>query len=207
MVNSTATYISQATTTSTTNIRQIKQEFPEVSICNTNVFNTGNNATNAYLESILSDNGISSPLNASTDPSYEVMNGAIAALKGTLNHRYSTGNITPSFLYSLGFTVEDMIVSCRFNQAPCSTSQFIHHYTYKYGNCYSFNDLKDASGNNVNAKSTWAGKRHSLELELFTGIPGRLIQKAFRIACCLSFLFEIKAYKTSILRIEDMSYC
>lgn len=174
LANSTATYLSQATTTSIANVRAIKQEFPEITICNMNVFDTKNSTTNAYLADILVENGFELPLNATKKPSRFLMYDAVTSLKGTLIDRYAKGNITSEFIQSLGFSIQDSLISCGFNLIPCHPWEFIHYQTYKYGNCYSFNHLKDADGDEALARQSWSGKKHALELELFTGIPGKL---------------------------------
>jgi len=84
----------------------------------------------------------------------------IVASQGTL--------ISSSDLYSLGFQLSDMLVSCDFNGQPCSVDDFKWWRDYEYGNCFTFNSLKFATSRSISR----SGPGNGLNMELFTGLQG-----------------------------------
>lgn len=141
-----------------------------------NIFDTNDSTSDAYLTNILEENGFTFSLDRTSEKSSpgSVISDAVYNLKTTLTDRYAKGNITLDSLKSLGFSIDTILVSCRFNMEPCYPNEFHHYFTYEYGNCYSFHDLTDANGNDIITKRSLPGKKHGLDLELFTGIPGKL---------------------------------
>ena len=69
----------------------------------------------------------------------------------------------------MGYTLDDMLISCYFNGIQCNTSNFNWFYSYSYGNCYTFNNPNVSS--NI-LKTSKSGPNNGLQLELFAGIPG-----------------------------------
>ena len=71
-----------------------------------------------------------------------------------------------TFLQSIGYSINDLLVSCYFNGLPCNSNDFTWFYDYNYGNCYTFN----ANASSVQTTSK-AGPTNGLQLELFAGVP------------------------------------
>ena len=62
--------------------------------------------------------------------------------------RYGRDNIT-----HLGFKLDEMLLTCHFNNVPCNISQdFVWVYSYEFVNCYTFNSGRDQNGNIVPLK-------------------------------------------------------
>lgn len=72
----------------------------------------------------------------------------------------------------LGFNLDEMLLSCRFNNIQCNISNdFIWHYSYDFVNCYSFNSGRDNYGNLIPLKYVSEdGPNKSLQLEIFIGL-------------------------------------
>lgn len=98
----------------------------------------------------------------------ELMNVAMKILRNGVVNEHKTNQISDDFLKGLGFSIETLIVSCYYMGVACSASNFEYSRNYVYGNCYTFSPLGKES-----QRST-SGPNSGLELELFTGIPGRL---------------------------------
>jgi len=73
-------------------------------------------------------------------------------------------------LVDKGFTIEDMLVSCTFEDLQCSTKDFVYSRSFNYGNCYTFNSAL----NNLSSMplTVQTGLQASFQLELFSGIEG-----------------------------------
>jgi hypothetical protein len=77
---------------------------------------------------------------------------------------------------SLGFTLENMMLSCFYDNMPCNVSHFTRlSWNNEFGNCYTFNGLYDAEGRVQKSRLTSKpGIRNGLSLELFTGVFSKL---------------------------------
>jgi hypothetical protein len=60
------------------------------------------------------------------------------------------------------------LISCSFNKAICDSNNFTSYFNYDYGNCYTFNGGAD---NNDILKTSLAGSKYGLTLEILTGDP------------------------------------
>ena len=76
--------------------------------------------------------------------------------------------MTAALKKSVGFLIEDMLVSCYYNYKPCNASDLTYFYNQQYGNCYKFNGGKDDNGNSQSIKqSSISGYLNGLILEFF----------------------------------------
>ena len=71
----------------------------------------------------------------------------------------------------LGYEIDRILLSCSFDGVICSSSDFASYYSYEYGNCYIFN----FAYNTANLRTVTRTKT-GLRMEIFTGIPGNLLQ-------------------------------
>lgn len=67
----------------------------------------------------------------------------------------------------IGFTLDYLLINCKFNSNKCSKSDFETFYSPKFGFCYKFN------GNQTKGirKIGMTGKKNGLSLELYIGEP------------------------------------
>ncbi len=78
-------------------------------------------------------------------------------------------NDTFQLLYK-DFFIDQMLVSCRFQNKKCAIEDFLYQYDLYYGLCYRFNAGKDIQGNDTRIrKSGKVGWRNGLQLELYAG--------------------------------------
>ena len=157
-------YFSYGVTTAYSRVYESPSNFPAVTICNLVTFDT--NANLNYLNKILDDNGISrSILHTNSTPAIEQIDLINEILKANV---VSNKTITQSYLQSLGFSIDTLLISCYYNGLKCDSTNFNWYYDPNYGNCYIFN--KD----NGNVKKTSKyGPKYGLQLELFTGVPSK----------------------------------
>jgi hypothetical protein len=92
-----------------------------------------------------------------------------------LNEYFRTKVLQASFngqisISDMSFDISQMLISCRFMDAPCSATDFFQYFDYYYGFCYRFNQGIDLNGNPLNISTVGvAGTRYGLELELYAG--------------------------------------
>ncbi len=138
--------------------------YPAITICNLAPFNTLSPTVLQYYQNILTANNINTNIvPTNSNPGIEQIRIIRDFLKVQI---ISNTSATQSFLQSIGYTYDDLVISCYFNQLPCYSSDFTWFFDYNYGNCYTFN----ANSSNVKTTSK-AGPAYGLQLELFTGIP------------------------------------
>jgi hypothetical protein len=138
--------------------------FPEISFCNLNKYNI--HGQNFLLENYLKEahetalteiNQLGALLTQSRI-SYENMYAPYAF------------NLTKEQMFNLSYTIDDMLLNCRFNLITCNRSHFEHVYTSSLGNCYKFNSGLGLNGAQLDIQnSSNPGRRYGLTLELFVG--------------------------------------
>ena len=74
-------------------------------------------------------------------------------------------SLSSAFRKSIGFQIEDMLVSCMFDYLPCNSSDISYFYHPQYGNCYTFNKEMPVKTISV------PGVTYGLTLELYLGNP------------------------------------
>ncbi len=72
------------------------------------------------------------------------------------------------FMQTIGFRLEDMLLSCYYDGYVCSFSNFTNFTTYDRGNCFTFNLVST----NIQT-SKQLGSSYGLQLELFNGFDGK----------------------------------
>ena len=161
-------YYEYGVTMSMSNIYETSTDFPAVTICNLISFDL--NKRTEFLHNILTSSGLSlnvTPTLAS--PGVYQVNQNMDFLKANVQaNKTSYGD---TFVKSLGFDIQDVLISCYFNKQRCTASDFTWIFSYEYGNCYSFNFLL-ASANSTAKTISNAGPAFGLVMELFAGIPG-----------------------------------
>lgn len=89
-----------------------------------------------------------------------------------------------------GYRLDEMMISCRFEENDCDLKDWYQFYDFNYGNCFRFNGgITNTAGYEKNNSSSRllmhqkaSGWRNGLKLELFIGYNQRFITKnGFRI--------------------------
>lgn len=164
----------QKTNTSILKVYEPNHEFPVITICNLNPFDTYSLSTYNYLTNFLMSQNLQMNATAmNMSGANELMNVAMKILRNGVFNEHKTNQISDDFLKGLGFSIETLIVSCYYMGVACSASNFTYSRNYVYGNCYTF-----SPDGEENKRST-SGPNSGLELELFTGIPGRFLALKF----------------------------
>lgn len=164
--------------------RETLQTFPAITICNLNPFQSGTTTTISYLKKILLSNSLKADISPTEDQySIFLIRQAMEVLKAT---SMSNMSYNSSFVQSLGFDMNLMLISCYFNGFFCDESDFYSHYTYDYGFCYIFNH--DGGNSSKLRTVTKSGPRSGLELELFVGYSGLPSKKKIQLYYLYSYL-------------------
>ena len=153
-------YLKYPTLITTTYVHEIPTKFPAVSFCNMKNPDRSSVYTQRLLVDLTSKNvSLDFPLKANTSLSYWVYaeNYFWLTFMATL--------VNTTFRKSIGYQIEDMLVSCMFNYLPCSSSDFSYFYHPRYGNCYTFN--KQIPSKTISVP----GVVYGLTLELYLGNP------------------------------------
>lgn len=78
--------------------------------------------------------------------------------------------------YDIGFSLEEMLLSCEYQGTPCHASDFQPYHDFDYGNCFRFNGEERAR---KSRKTDW---QNGLRLELFSGLDDKYAYKSgFRV--------------------------
>ncbi|CAF1004817.1 unnamed protein product [Brachionus calyciflorus] len=144
-------------------------DFPAVSICNLNPFDTSKPHTLKYIKEKLAEKNLSTEVHGTDDlPALYQVRQAMKVLKAS--EMYDR-DVNKSFLeYDMGFKLDDMLISCYFNGERCDTTNFTTFFTFEYGNCFTYN--KNDFEHKIH-KTSRSGPNSGLTLELFTGFPGK----------------------------------
>ena len=153
-------------------------EFPTITFCSLNYFNTldGDHYANQSLKTF--DNlTIAKKSYLFNKSKVKLIQNKLAYLKSTLIRNGSFDKTR------LGLKLEDMILSCYFGSAACSVSDFEHFFDINYGNCYRFN-----SGHNNSSvrKVISFGSTSGLQLGLYLGDQNKYNKLAFSSGIYLS---------------------
>jgi len=138
-------FLSYDTVTTFETIVEIPAKFPTITICNLNIFQNNFNYT------II--NTVKLPPNITfnkVDERFFLLNN-LHPLNDTIKKKFA-------------FSIEEMLISCRFNGQFCDWSDFEWYFDPFYANCYRFNSKMDQI-----KIVTQSGNLFGLRLELFMG--------------------------------------
>jgi hypothetical protein len=166
MIKSTLSYLSFDVVTQINIIRVPSVEFPTVTICNKSPFKTY--GPDFFLSSQFQEIENSSSFYFQA---YDIST-TLFLLQYLSKALLYNESISDEQRVKLGFTLEEMMISCRYNNILCSSADFEFFYTYQFGNCYRFNSGKNSTNDDVKLKkATNPGSKDALRLELFVGYP------------------------------------
>ena len=93
----------------------------------------------------------------------------------------ASNQLTDNQRKRLSYSLDEMLINCKFVSLSCKSSDFEWYYHFYYGNCYVFNSniVNKVDTNKSNNDSLIENRKfvngyglpHSLQLELFVGIP------------------------------------
>jgi hypothetical protein len=146
IIESIMDYLSFDVVTQIRVIAETPAEFPTITICNSNPFNTNASydlMTGIYLNK--TDQNLNLFYNQAKNPSF-----------GDENRHLLSANIS------------DMIVYCEFSYEKCNYADFSRFYMTNYGNCYRFNSGFNLSDHKVPIKKMKrGGYSSSFDIHLF----------------------------------------
>ncbi|RNA22233.1 acid-sensing ion channel 1 isoform X2 [Brachionus plicatilis] len=131
-------------------VQESSSLFPVITICNLNEYDLSKNQQLLNLSNYLLDNA---------DMSLHPRDAMDQVQKNFLK----LTNITE--LEETRFDLGDMLLSCHYNEIACSVSDFSMIKNELYGNCYSFNMVKN---NSIRTTSKY-GPKYGLQMELYIG--------------------------------------
>ena len=143
--------------------------FPAVTFCNLNPFNTYHTDINSLMHSIMKKYNIDTRINVDLSHPMLQLEKLLYKLRIIGKTRYFENEVLGLNNTNLGFNIEDMLLNCEFDGIECDYSDFQKFYSYEYGNCFTFNI------NNGSGVKKVIRKKTGLILELFSGIPGKII--------------------------------
>lgn len=137
-------------------------EFPTITFCNKNPFKIDNNSP---LKTIFEQVKYYTKYVPASD--YQILYELVdASSKGGV---YKLG-LNKTQLYSLSFNINEMLLSCLYENSECPRHEFELYNLLGFGNCYKFNSGYDSNGNKIEIKKIkLPGRRNALRLELFLG--------------------------------------
>ena len=113
-------------------IREFNAEFPAVTFCNLNPVNYYKHPEFIKEVEDLYLSLLKEELRNQTDILDHMCD---KSTKYFLKQQFTNNLVNENYLY----TLESMLISCYFNQKPCSIKDFYHYENGPYGNCYTFN--------------------------------------------------------------------
>ena len=172
-------------------------DFPKVTFCNVNQFTT--NYALEYLKEASTQNFPNA--NIFDEDQLKRLNQQDKIDVAYLINLLVSTNLLDSSLPMLnktkfGHSLDDILLSCYFNNKLCSTRDFSWILDPQYGNCYIFNSGLNMSNQNVDIKkSAISGPLNGLRLTLYLNFHENLTMYNSLTGC-----------SGAIVRIENSSY-
>ena len=162
IIEAILSYFSYEVTTMTRSIFETPAPFPKITICNSNPF-----TTEYALEFLKNANKIVSKKRNLFDSSanYDYSTKAklateIYSLALFKMNAYTFSDINKT---ALGHSLDDILISCKFNAKACTRKDFTWKFDKTFGNCFIFNS------NNQTESLSIAGSETGLQLVIYSG--------------------------------------
>ena len=158
-------------------IPEIPSEMPIITICNINPLTTN---YSLYEDILKLDKDVK------TDSiNYNVL------------LKYNSPNVSNEDRKKIGYSLEEILLSCKFGDVVCNASDFEWKFDSFYGNCYEFNTGRNSLNETTPIKKLFfPGYRAGLQIDLYAGMPD-FLDKYYRYKGVLIFVRN----KTSSQRI------
>jgi hypothetical protein len=167
------TYYSYGVVTKSRIVFEIPAKFPQITICNHNMFTT------EYAVEFLKyvqENSNSSIVNIFDRD--KLKNISFSKILPRISYIYKhaisivkSKSFTDENRKKLGHRLKDILYDCKFNSMPCYVEDFSWEFDPIYGNCFSFNSNRSLT--NVR-ESNIAGPLNGLQLQLFVNVHENL---------------------------------
>jgi hypothetical protein len=142
-------------------INEIPTDFAQIKICNLNPYTT--NYSYQMLQSISSRDITNYTLSNMT---------RIQTLKTKAMYYFGSSNFSEANRKKLSYSLNDMLISCKFNNLDCNENDYERTYSPYFGNCFTFNSGRNSKGEKLpKLKNMVDGSFHGLNLVLYVGIP------------------------------------
>ena len=141
-------YLSYGTVTTFENKVEMPAEFPAITLCNLNAFQSD------FALNMLGQIKSLFPPNVVLDKIEERL----------LYLSFVSSRFNDTTKKLISFSMKETLISCRFNGQPCYSNDFDWYFDPFYANCYRFNSRKGQIRN-----VTQTGNAFGLRLELFVG--------------------------------------
>jgi amiloride-sensitive sodium channel subunit alpha/amiloride-sensitive sodium channel subunit gamma len=137
-------------------INEIPSTFPKITICNRNPLSTNYTLYNDIMN---------------------MKNINVKQLDYNVLLKYNSPYVTNEDRKKIGYSLEDMLISCKFADVVCNANDFEWKFDKFYGNCYDFNTGRNSFNQTIPIKKNYnSGFRAGFQLELFVGMPEYLEQ-------------------------------
>ncbi|CAF0901340.1 unnamed protein product [Brachionus calyciflorus] len=134
-------------------VQESSNLFPVITICNLNEYDLSKNTNLLNMSNYLIENTDDKDLNPKE------------TFEKIKKEFLKNANITE--LEETRFKLNDMLISCNFNEIKCDLTDFTLIKNELYGNCYSFNMAKNES---IRSTSKY-GPKYGLQMEFYIGHP------------------------------------
>jgi hypothetical protein len=141
---------------------QMPAEFPAVTICNQNMLIT--NFSQEFVDQVFEKYNIVNNTALNFTSLVEKQKFLIFLMS-----QNSYELLTLDERNKLGLTIDEMIISCKYNQIPCQKDDFDVIYKSGFGNCFMFNSINAQKRRPVKLYQNKGFSLSGLVLELFVG--------------------------------------
>ena len=138
-IGSFISYFDYEVTTTSRTINENPTLFPKVTICNIKPFTT--------LKAFTILNEFDSTVSSLTNSSYLDSINIIAQF--TYKAFGFNKKLSVQSKKELAHSLNDIMLSCRFNDKKCNTNDFVWKFDPFFGNCYEFNSGYNSSGHQI----------------------------------------------------------
>ena len=168
VVTSFMNYFAYGVTTTTRTFFETPSLFPKVTICNINPF-----TTQYAFNFLLGLN--SSVMNAKPNSTYSQSSAQMYDLYYMAQGIVKSPNFADKNRTLLAHSLDEILISCRFNGKTCNSSDFIRTFDPFYGNCYIFNSGLNSAGDRIDLKhQSLSSDYYGLHAELYSGFYEKL---------------------------------
>jgi hypothetical protein len=129
-------YLEYDTVTKAEQVYILSTDYPAVSFSNLNPFMTTNGTQ--FAQQLLIDNQMVDPLSPSSSFN-NLFSNMLVYYRYFVTTNALGPNYTNQFRQSLGLSINDMLLNCKYNMGPCSADDFVTYFDIFYGNCFTFN--------------------------------------------------------------------
>ena len=203
-------YFSYGVVTNTRTVFEIPTKFPQITICNYNMFTT------EYALDFLrnfSEGMKKSPYDVNIFKKDEVMNISYRLMLPKIAKFYkkvisyvNSQNFSDENRKKLGHGLKDILHNCRINTVACDLNEFTWEFDPVYGNCYKFNTGYNSTGGKIDIKeSNIAGPLNGLQFDLFVNVNEEIKENYYSYLNNEPYSINFNALG-AIIKIDNSSY-